>query len=232
MYETVALGLTAEAIAHEVFQIADNLARRTKSVQSKTKTSSAVEAYLDHVQSSIMALRKQVSYLSPALRFVREKRERIVLADFLHDTINFYKPRLAKATIEIRVVGQTDEPFIVWMNRGKLSQICDNFILNSEYWLKQDLTAGRIEAGVINFELDRPFLRIADDGRGIDTVVEGALFEPFVSAKAKNEGRGLGLFIVKQLLDSEGCQIGVVPERNKYKRLFKFQIDLRGALHE
>jgi signal transduction histidine kinase len=233
MYETVALGLTAEAIAHEVFQIADNLASRTRSLQARAGLASNVENYLNHVQSSIMALRKQVSYLSPALRYVREKREKLVVSSFISEITKFYEPRLEKNGIRIAVeVTVGSEEFVVWMNRGKLSQVCDNFILNSEYWLKQDLAAKRLKAGLISFVVDSPFIRIFDNGRGIDPSVEGALFEPFISAKARNEGRGLGLFIVKQLLDSEGCQVGVVPERNHANRLYKFQLDLRGALHE
>ena len=85
---------------------------------------------------------------------------------------------------------------------------------------------------MIVFEVSRPFLRIFDDGRGIDPTVEHALFEPFISTKAKGQGRGLGLFIVKQLLDSEGCSVGVLPERNKHRRLYKFQIDFRGVINE
>lgn len=233
MYQTVALGLTAEAIAHEVFQIADNLARRTKSVQSRTGSATAVENYLDHVQGAVMALRKQVSYLSPALRYVREKREEILIGTAVREIIEFYRSRLEKSGIEIAVEdSDTADAFKVWMNRGKLSQVCDNFILNSEYWLKQDIEAKRIKRGLITFGLDRPFVRIYDNGRGIDASVESALFEPFITGKRQNEGRGLGLFIVKQLLDSEGCHVGVVPERNGSGRLFKFQLDLRGALRD
>jgi signal transduction histidine kinase len=115
------------------------------------------------------------------------------------------------------------------INKGKLSQIMDNFVLNSQYWLAEDIKHDRIKQGQIRFEVEQPFLRISDNGRGIDPSVEAALFEPFVSAKGRGMGRGLGLFIVKQLLDSEGCQVGIVPLRNKSGRLFKFQIDFRGA---
>jgi signal transduction histidine kinase len=118
------------------------------------------------------------------------------------------------------------------MNKGKLTQVIDNLVLNSEYWLKEDIAQKRIDDGTITMDVSRPFIRIYDDGSGIDPSVEHALFEPFVSAKAKGQGRGLGLFIVKQLLDSEGCNIGLVPERNRRRRLFKFQIDLRGASNE
>ena len=123
-------------------------------------------------------------------------------------------------------------PFLVRINKGKLTQVIDNLVLNSEYWLKEDIAQRRIDSGTINIEVSRPFVRVFDSGSGIDPSVEHALFEPFISAKAKGQGRGLGLFIVKQLLDSESCSINLLPERNKQRRLFKFQIDLRGALYE
>jgi len=83
MYQAVALGLTAEAIVHEVFHIADNLANRTKATRSRRASESVVESYLEHVQGAVGALRKQVSYLSPQLRYVREQRENIPLVPFL-----------------------------------------------------------------------------------------------------------------------------------------------------
>jgi signal transduction histidine kinase len=234
MYETVALGLTAEALSHEVFNVADQLAARVKSAQTRVRnmglTDRTVLAFFEHVNSAAMALRKQMSFLSPALRYVREKRESFDIAAFLAEQCDFYRDRLAKSDVGITIDRTTSEPIVIRMNRGKLSQIFYNFVLNSEYWLKEDVAKKRIDNGRIAFELDHPFVRISDNGRGIDPTVEHALFEPFVSAKA--QGRGLGLFIVKQLLDSEGCSVGVVPERNRHHRLYKFQIDFRGAIDD
>jgi signal transduction histidine kinase len=236
MYETTALGLTAEALSHEIFQIADNLARRTKAVESrlidKGGSDRTIRTFLETVRSSVLALRKQVSFLSPALRYVREQRHDIVVLDFLKDLVDFYSERLQRNGIHIDVSASNGEKLMVRINKGKLAQIVDNFVLNSEYWLKDDLTHGRIKSGHILFKVDRPFVRISDNGRGIDPSVEAGLFEPFVSAKGRGRGRGLGLFIVKQLLDSEGCHVGVMPERNKWGRLYTFQLDLRGALNE
>ena len=233
MYETVALGLTAEALSHEVYNVADQLARRAKAAQTSLRDKGIkdrpVLALVEYVQSSVAALRKQMSFLSPSLRYVREQRHDIDVYDFALDLNEFYQARLAKAGIELAVRNTESGPFRVKINRGKLTQVIDNLVLNSEYWLKEDIAQGRRKKGIISLEISRPFIRMFDDGMGIDPSVEHALFEPFVSAK--KQGRGLGLFIVKQLLDSEGCSIGLIPERNSEKRLFKFQIDLRGALH-
>lgn len=234
MYETVALGLTAEALSHEVYNVADQLAKRTKFAQTTLRNRGIndrpILAFIEYVQSSVTALRKQMSFLSPSLRYVREQRHDIEVGEFAAELVEFYRERLGKNKITMTVSCTNAAPFGVRMNKGKLTQIVDNLVLNSEYWLKEDLAQGRLTAGTITLELSRPFVRVFDDGSGIDPSVEHALFEPFVSAK--KQGRGLGLFIVKQLLDSEGCSIGLVPERNRRKRLFKFQIDLRGALHE
>jgi len=234
MYETVALGLTAEALSHEVYNVADQLAKRTKSAQLRLRNKGIddrpILAFIEYVHSSVMALRKQMSFLSPSLRYVREQRHDIDIGQFATELGEFYRDRLGKNKINMMLSHNDSPPFVVRMNRGKLTQVIDNLVLNSEYWLKEDIAQGRITSGTITLDVSRPFVRVSDDGSGIDLSVEHALFEPFVSAK--KQGRGLGLFIVKQLLDSEGCSIGVVPERNRRKRLFKFQIDLRGALHE
>ncbi len=234
MYETVALGLTAEALSHEVYNVADQLAMRTKSAQTTLRNKGIndrpILAFVEYVQSSVMALRKQMSFLSPALRYVREQRHDINISEFVAELVEFYRDRLGKSKIAMTVANSDTAPFWVRMNRGKLTQVIDNLVLNSEYWLKEDIAQGRITSGIITLDVSRPFVRVFDDGSGIDPIVEHALFEPFISAK--KQGRGLGLFIVKQLLDSEGCNIGIVLERNRRKRLFKFQIDLRGAIHE
>jgi signal transduction histidine kinase len=235
MYETVALGLTAEALSHEIFQIADNLAKRTKTVESKLigkdGADRAVVAFVETVHSSVMALRKQVSFLSPGLRYVREQRQEIEMVAFLTELEAFYRDRLERAGIRMEIAPVNNDAFVLRINKGKLSQIFDNFVLNSEYWLADDAKHGRIKQGRIRIEVERPFIRVSDNGRGIDPAVESGLFEPFVSAKGRGLGRGLGLFIVKQLLDSEGCSVGIVPVRNKCDRLFQFQIDFRGALN-
>ncbi len=236
MYEAVALGLTAEALSHEVYNVADHLAARAKSAQTTLRnkgiTDRPILAFIEYVQSSVMALRKQMSFLSPSLRYVREQRHNIDLNEFFAELIEFYRDRLEKNKIVMRLSCTEPVPFVVFINKGKLTQVIDNLVLNSEYWIKEDIAQKRLQYGTIAVDISRPFVRISDDGSGIDPSVELAIFEPFVSAKAKGQGRGLGLFIVKQLLDSEGCNIGLLPERNQKQRLFKFQIDLRGALHE
>ncbi len=236
MYEAVALGLTAEALSHEVFNIADQLANRTKAAQTRLAKlgvkDSSLLAFVEYVKSAIMSLRKQISFLSPSLRYVRDQRHNIEIESFIKELADFYKERFEKNLIAIKIRSSSESKFNVRINKGKLTQIVDNMMLNSEYWLKEQISQKATDNATVDIEIHRPFVYIFDSGKGIDPTVEASIFEPFITTKGKGLGRGLGLFIVKQLLDSEGCSVTLMPERNQYDRLFKFKIDLRGALDD
>jgi two-component system NtrC family sensor kinase len=50
-------------------------------------------------------------------------------------------------------------------------------------------------------------VKILDDGPGVPDEVMPRIFEPFFTTKAKGEGTGLGLGIVKRILDKHGGEI-------------------------
>jgi signal transduction histidine kinase len=229
---TISLGLTAEALSHEVANVADRLADRTNDVSKYLNragvTDERVIAYAEHVRATVNALRKQMAHLAPALRFARERRQVFRVSTFLEQLRDYHNERLSGSNISIVVRGDA-EPFDLRMNQGKLTQVVDNLIINSEYWIKESIRLGKLDRGVVTMRCHRPYIRISDNGAGIDPHIEPVLFQPFNSAK-KN-GRGLGLFIVKQLLDSDDCSITVSPKRNDNGRLYQFVMDLTGVLN-
>lgn len=235
VHEIVGLGLTAEALTHEMNNVASDLAARAQEMSRHIKARGyddrKLSAFMDHVKSTVNALQKQLQFLAPSLQFVREKRETIILKDFLGEIFRHYMQRFTGEPVTL-LMGRVDPGFKVKINKGKLIQVLDNLILNSEYWLLQDVKAHRIVAGQIRVEADRPILTVSDNGTGIDPLLESSIFEPFVTGKAKGKGRGLGLYIVRQLLEAEDCQIDLSPERNKKGRLFKFNIDLTGVVSD
>lgn len=234
-YESISLGLTAEALSHEIHHIANRLARRSshllRQVRAKQERRTDVIAFIEEVRSSIAAMRKQLAHLTPSLRYLREQREQIDVAAFIGELADFYEARLEGNGIKMVVRAQPKE-FFIRMNRGKLTQVFDNLVLNAEYWLKEAIRAEHVSAGEIMVEVDAPLVRVADNGRGVDESVETSLFEPFVTMKRSAEGRGLGLFVCRQLLDSESCDVVLLPERNERGRMYAFELDLSGAIGE
>lgn len=231
--ETSSLGLTAEALSHEIHQIAEQLAHRTRQIsdyfQSAEVRDAKLVTYIEYVNSSVNALRKQIAHLSPSLKYVREKRETILVTDFFKETVEYYRERLIKENIEVEVKIINGKNFNLFMNKGKLVQVIDNLFLNSEYWIREDIRLKRIASGTISVEISKPFVRISDNGPGIDPSVESRLFDPFVTTKGRGKGRGLGLFIVNQFLDSEGGSISLLPKRNPRGRLYVFELDFTGV---
>ena len=233
LYESISLGLTAEALSHEIHNIAHRLARKSSALLAQLKKGvrkSAIIAFIEEVRSSVAAMRKQLAHLSPSLRYLRERKERIELADFLKDLTEFYEEKLAMNQIKMLV--QIPSPSVaVNVNKGKLTQVFDNLILNAEYWLKEAIRAQFISEGKIKIAVDGIYVRVSDNGRGVEESVEETLFEPFVTMKRKGEVRGLGLFVCQQLLDSESCEIRLLPVRNDIGRRYVFELDLSGVIN-
>lgn len=234
--ELAGLGLTAEALSHEIHIVADKLAEKTKiltdTIKAKKATDSDIVTYTEYVHSAISALRKQLSHLAPSLRYVRETKDQVSLHDFFSDISNFYVGRNGrfKGSGIVMMLENPFDDFAILINKGKLTQIVDNIILNSEYWLKEAVRRKEIEGATITIRSEYPFVSIFDNGLGIDRSIENSLFQPFVTTKPKNIGRGLGLFIVRELLDSSGCSIMLLPETNHFGRRYIFQIDFTGVV--
>lgn len=221
-WETVALGLTAEALSHEVSQVVDRLRQRTQGLLRRLKSpvdELTVRTYAEHVMSATSALTRQLAHLNPALRYRRERRQAVTMSTFLAEVSEHFASRWANLGYDIRMSVGVVEDFVVDISPGRLSQVLDNLILNSEYWINQSRRSGSVLVSI-----ERPFLAIADSGPGIDPNLEGLIFEPFISSK-RGDGRGLGLFIVRQLLEPEGATIELSPARGDDGRRREFHIE-------
>lgn len=226
--ELAGLGLTAEALSHEISHIVDKLLFQTNSMTQQLKGQAMIESrpvglYVEYVKTAIQSFRKQLSHLSPSLRYVRENKERFALSGYLQELESYYEERFAE-DIAFQIINKHD--FVINISKGKLTQIFDNLILNSEYWLREKSRAEKSFQAAVTIEIDEPFIRISDNGNGVDPAYEERLFQPFVTSKPKDVGRGLGLFIVQQLLDTIGGEILLLSERNEKGNRYIFQINL------
>lgn len=227
--ELAGLGLTAEALSHEISNIVDRLLEQTNNINKKIKgketiDTSPVFVYVEYVKSAIQSFRKQLSHLAPSLRYVRESKEEIDLKKYFDEVSSYYQEKYGEAiSLEVKYA---KGDFKIKMSKGKLTQVVDNIILNSEYWLKDYKKTNKSFTPKITIEVSSPHIKIYDNGIGVEPAYEQRIFQPFVTAKPKDVGRGLGLFIVQQLLDTVGGEILLLNERNSHKRRYVFQINL------
>ncbi len=73
------------------------------------------------------------------------------------------------------------------------------------------------EGGELNISLSQNpdeeiVLEISDTGTGIEKDVIGKIFDPLYTTKEQEKGTGLGLFVVKQIVEEYGGEISVHSE--------------------
>lgn len=231
--ELAGLGLLAEALSHEVQNQTDRLMQKAAGAIARARKASPPNAELlvlaQDVTAAASALRRQIGHLSPSLRHQRDKIESFKIAGLIDQIREYFADRWTNRGIEAAIEpGSVD--FAVRTNRGRLTQVIDNILLNAEYWLAETQSRDKAFRPKLSIALAAPRLRIWDNAGGVDPAVEEVLFEPFITLKPKEEGRGLGLFISAQILESMGCSIALLTDRNAHDRRYIFELDLSGII--
>jgi signal transduction histidine kinase len=75
-------------------------------------------------------------------------------------------------------------------------------------------------------DADRAVVRIIDDGPGISADALPRIFEPFFTTKSKGEGTGLGLGIVRRIIDKHSGEVRC--ESRPGRTCFEVRLPLRG----
>ena len=96
--------------------------------------------------------------------------------------------------------------FVVKAVRGMVIQIIENLIVNAAYWLKQQV---RFEKRfrprlTIVVDGDARRLTVEDNGPGVLADRRERIFQPFVTSKPTGQGRGLGLYIARDMAKYHG----------------------------
>lgn len=222
-YQTVGLGIVAETVAHEMTNITGRLDARVDALrpQFKGPDQRAARTLASEIKTTVRAIRRQIRHLEPQLRYQRTSREILDVSEVVEEVADYHRERLADIGIAVITKGKG---FEARCNRGRLQQALDNLIINSEFWLRHAMTVKpRIELSI-----KRPKIVVCDNGPGVDPGLETAIFEPFVSGRTGEEGRGLGLFITRQVLRDDEATI-YLGERDKDGRRRAFVLDFSGA---
>ena len=150
------LGLTTEALAHELENIVEGLKQRSSKISkyaTKKKISDIeVLKFIEHVKSTTNGFRRQLAHLTPSLRYSKTQRKPFDIAGYCSgDLSEYYCQRWMNDKLKIKV--SESAPLMVRVNQGKMVQVLDNLIINSEYWLRQDLRAERIDEGIVTIRI-------------------------------------------------------------------------------
>lgn len=225
LFELAGLGLSVEMFTHEFDSSIRSIRLKNQQIVANKadQTVDSLIRHINYVTYSLDALRKQMSYFNPGLKFVRAEKQVFSFREFIEAHRSFYIERCNSKNIEFNLEVTVD--FNLRLNRGMLNQVFDNLFSNSEYWLDYSAQRGLIENKQYNISTpERGIIIVWDNGIGISPDLEMRLFDPFETKK--KDGRGLGLYIAAGNLKYSSSRIRLLNERNQFGNLFKFEIDV------
>jgi len=172
-----------------------------------------VSKYLHLAESSINRLDGTIQEI---LQYSRNARLEVKLENFdlkelvqqIFEDIQFVTP--APVNFEIEIAG---DPFIT-ADRARINTLIKNLASNAVKYRKTE-----IPNPLVRFEMKRTSrsleMKVIDNGRGIPEDQTEKIFGMFFRGSAQSQGTGLGLYIVKEILNKLGGQIMVKSKLNE-----------------
>lgn len=200
------VGLSVEMASHDIMlllnraqDIARQLAREATATGSEdiSELSDRLIGVLDQVVQGM----RDVQTL---FRSSRRRRKHLRIAPILDKIHQIYKPLLDAKNIRYEKVASGKSPLVASTTDGVAMQVLINLFDNAAYWLDSpDLDTREIRATV---DGDGGRLIFSDSGPGVAPEDVPYVFDAFYSGKGQ-DGRGLGLYIARQLLERHDYRI-------------------------
>lgn len=200
------LGKLTAGLAHEIRNPL-NAASLQLELIGRTTTKLDDQELRDAIARRVGIVREELArltnLLSDFLDLARPRAltfEAVDLPAVLGEVATFEEPAAREAGVTIEVRASDDVP-CVHANPALLKQVLMNLVLNAIEALR-DRKRGHIVLSASADGASRVEIAVEDDGPGIAPEVAGGIFEPFVTTK--EAGTGLGLTIVKRVIDRHG----------------------------
>ncbi|WP_214772387.1 ATP-binding protein [Exiguobacterium sp. s39] len=214
MYRDIsAVGLAAELTSHEFNALYQEIKRNYKILDLKLKNTSLLPV-LQKSNRAFRSLERLHERMSPLYRQSRNIKSEINLKKFIGTLVEYFSTDLKR--YDIQIINEIPEDVIIKEVEAVLFTPLINIISNSIYWLLNQ------EKREIHFYMDYNMtkLYVQDTGPGIKPIDIPYIFEPYFTKKVG--GRGLGLFLSRDILEHNGHQFFAIDPNN-------FLTELSGA---
>ncbi|MEY9096708.1 ATP-binding protein [Paenibacillus sp. RC84] len=205
-----AVGLAAEMTSHE-FNSLNKVIRENVDALSKALKPTPLAPVIQRVNQSFTSLERLQARMSPLYRQSRKRSKDINLKIFIDDVLEYFSTDITKYTIKI--INDIPENLIIREVEPVLFTPIANVISNSIYWM---LNQDRREIHFYYSETNQT-LFIHDTGQGIKETDMVRVFEPYFTKKL--QGRGLGLFLSRDTLESRGHFLFLEDNNNTLRNL-------------
>lgn len=179
------------------------------------------ESYLTYINDAARKMEMLINDLLTLSRIGQSTEEpsEFLLADVVQEALTGLQAQIRERGIQVDI--QKDLP-VIYGERNRMVQVMENLLTNAIKYMGEDNPSPRIRVGVQRKEGQDQFY-VRDNGIGIDPRYWEKVFQIFQrlpGAKAYGEGTGVGLTIVKQIIERLGGRIWVESEQGKGSTFF------------
>ena len=205
-----ALGELAASIAHEIKNpliSIQGFAKRIGQGQEEQKA----DVYAKFIEKEAERLSTVLIKLLDFSRMAEPNREPLDVNRLVDDTVLFLEHHLTRfKKIDLRIEKDETLPAI-YGDKVHIQQALVNLVMNGAQAMP--------EGGPLTVKTGRKddayaFIAVADKGTGIREEDMGKIFDSFFTTKGAGEGTGLGLSLVKRLIEANGGKIEVESQLN------------------
>jgi len=210
MLHLAGIGMMVEILAHELWR-ATRHALETLSTMEEESDGGQTPA-IRTLETQLRTLQKRLQVLDPVNTTTRQVKHRIVLYELLRDVVLSHRGQFDRHHIEVKIHVEPSSAakiFEVKMVPGMVVQVLENLLNNSVYWLKQKNVLDEDFKPRIDITLDtkKRELLVTDNGPGVDPARREEIFGAFVTTKPPGEGKGLGLYISREIAKYHGGKL-------------------------
>lgn len=206
--KTVATGALSASIAHELNQPLGASQLNIQFLQKKLAEGHLTPEQNKEVLIALLADNQRATNIIQSLRSIFSDGKigvELVELDELIESVLKIAKRETQAK-NIQVVLDLDSHSLINVNRGEIQQVLLNLINNAIQALSESNRSSRTLTIESRDVVDGVSLRVADNGSGISTTVQGHLFE-LLSSSDKRSGMGLGLWLCQHIISRHGGRI-------------------------
>lgn len=208
------MGRMAAEIAHEINNPLASMRLHADDLQHVLKSDGTLNdetsGSIDFIMSGLSRIGDFVSRLQFFARRSDERCERVDLVGTVREAMELISRSATKSDIEVVDECGSERHFVMG-DRNRLEQLFLNLLINARDSFQEVEHKGdkRIVVSFENGKSGMVRVHVKDNGSGIPGEVLDHIFEPFFTTKPEGKGTGLGLVIVKRILEECGGTIDV-----------------------
>lgn len=211
-----AVGLSVETASHDIMAVMRRALIALDTLISETKKAGAISK--EFVHREMISLRGMLSFVEAQLKDMqslfkssKQRRKDIKVKDVLERVQKLFSPTLTKEHISFNI-HELGSPLMAKTTDAVLLQLFLNLFDNAVYWLRSK-DGGKKQIEVLLNGVDGELV-FSDNGPGIKLDDAPYVFEPFYSGRGE-DGRGLGLYIARQLLERHDYAIELADTKSR-----------------